>query len=103
VTIKLVQEVAQELVPVEPKVRKVVENFDRPLTEPKPDTYVQELEGKVKELEKLGMWNESLKYPSVLYVLGLAPDASMEEAKARYKVLMRFWHTDICKLPMPWK
>jgi len=36
-------------------------------------------------------------------VLGLAPDASMEEAKARYKVLMRFWHTDICKLPMPWK
>jgi len=61
----------------------------------------------VKELEKLlGMWNESLSTRSVLaprYVLGLAPDASMEEAKARYKVLMRFWHTDICKLPMPWK
>jgi len=59
--------------------------LDRPLT-PEPAT-VQELEGKVKELEKLLMWNESLKYSGRYWhpanVLGLAPDASMEEAKAR--------------------
>jgi len=76
-------------VPVEPKVRKVKTLTTHPRA--KPDTYVQELEGKVKEatrdVERITQVPVGTGTP---YVLGLAPDASMEEAKARYKVLMRF-------------